>query len=322
MSNENEHDWDLGRLRIFATVVEAGSLTRAGAVLGMPQPAISRQIARLEKECGGRLFHRTGRGVTLTDLGERVLVRVRAMLEEAKGLAAEVHESAAELVGDVRVGALPSLYLTLVVPLCFHLLAHLPRVRLHVFEGSAGQIDQWLVNGFIDIGLPYRYAKNIADAEPLVNVASYVMGPPGNPVTVTPTLPFRALDGVPLILPGEPSGVRVLLNQLARREGIQLKVVVEADSTQIQKAMARLGGAYTVLPKHAASEELAQGTLVASRILGAETHRSIAMGITAARPATRATREVARTIRALMTGEAAHARLSDPDIQADSDPRA
>jgi LysR family nitrogen assimilation transcriptional regulator len=72
-SGTHEGIMDLAGLRLFVQVAEAGSLSRAATGLETTQPAISRRIAAFEQAWGGRLFHRTGRGVMLTDLGERVL---------------------------------------------------------------------------------------------------------------------------------------------------------------------------------------------------------------------------------------------------------
>ena len=57
-------EFDLRALRAFASVAEHGSLTRAATALEVAQSALSRRITALEKELGGRLFHRTGRGTT------------------------------------------------------------------------------------------------------------------------------------------------------------------------------------------------------------------------------------------------------------------
>ena len=56
---------------------------------------------------------------------------------------------------------------------------------------------------------------------------------------------------MPLVLPSAPSAVRLLLDQLAKRARISLNVVMEADSTQIQKGAASHAGVYTVMPAHA-----------------------------------------------------------------------
>lgn len=298
MSSIPSTGWDLPRLRIFLHVAQAGSLTRAGASLGLPQSATSKHIARLEAECGGRLFYRTGRGMILTELGARLLPKVQSILRGVDELAVEIAENAADPRGDVRVGALPSLYMRLIVPLFSQLRALHPNIRLQVFEGSAGQIDQWLVSGFIDIGLPYRYSNQApTDAEPLMNIESYLVGKPGSPILRKPHIPFAKLHDVPLVLPGSPSGVRLLLDQIARQHQIRLNVVLEADSTQIQHSVAATGEAFTILPKHAVDAEVAAGRLKLARIVDPAIERSIAIGITSMRPMSTATKIVSRMIR-------------------------
>lgn len=304
MTGELKPSWDLARLQLFVRVAEEGSLTRVAAAIGMAQPAISRKIGRLEEECGGRLFLRNGRGVSLSELGRRLLPRAQSILRELDALADEVSTRASQPAGEVRIGALPSLYLSLVMPLLALQLAKFPGIRMHVQEGAAGQIDQWLVNGLVDIGLTYRYGnKTSFDTESLVRVGSFLLGPPGDALTSANTVDFHALDGLPLVLPSAPSAVRLLLNQLAKRAGIHLNVVMEADSGQIQKAAATHAGIYTVMPVHAAAEELAAGRLQAARIVSPRIDRDIALGLTSARPASHAAREIAKLIRGIVTDE-------------------
>ena len=66
--------------KLFIDAAEFGSLSKVAAAYGTSQPHISRQISELEQECGGRLFHRTGRGVVLTEFGLRIAPKVRAWL--------------------------------------------------------------------------------------------------------------------------------------------------------------------------------------------------------------------------------------------------
>lgn len=304
MTRSFRSSWDLGRLQLFVKVAEEGSLTRTAAATGLAQPAISRKIAKLEEECGGRLFLRTGRGVSLSELGRRLLPRAQSILRELDALSDEVTARASQPAGEVRIGALPSLYLSLVMPLLAQQLARFPGIRMHIQEGAAGQIDQWLTTGMVDIGLTYRYGgKASPDTESLVRVGSFLLGPPGDALTSASTVSFRALDGLPLVLPSAPSAVRLLLNQLAKRARIHLNVVMEADSGQIQKAAATHAGIYTVMPVHAAAEELAAGRLQAARIVSPRIDRDIALGLTSARPASHAAREVAKLIRGMVTDD-------------------
>ena len=87
---------------------ELGSLSKVALAYGTSQPHISRQITELEQECGGRLFQRTGRGVVLTELGQRIAPKVRAWLTSTEQLANDVRASAGTPIGKVRIGSLPS----------------------------------------------------------------------------------------------------------------------------------------------------------------------------------------------------------------------
>ncbi|MFX8137427.1 LysR family transcriptional regulator, partial [Acinetobacter baumannii] len=87
---------------------ELGSLSKVALAHGTTQPHISRQIAELEQAAGGRLFQRTGRGVVLTELGQRIAPKVRAWLAGTEQLANDIQSSAGKPIGTVRLGIIPS----------------------------------------------------------------------------------------------------------------------------------------------------------------------------------------------------------------------
>src|SRR5438067_8785192 len=80
---------DLHKWRAFIAIGELGSLTRAALYLDSNQSLLSRQLNALERECGARLFNRTGRGVELSDVGQRIFPQVRALRTDADWLEAE-----------------------------------------------------------------------------------------------------------------------------------------------------------------------------------------------------------------------------------------
>ena len=95
-------------VRLFLEVAEAGSLSKVAARRQTVQSHVSRQITDFEDECGGRLFRRTGRGVALTELGERAVARLRPWLQETEQLAQELRSESGKLLGEVRLGIIPS----------------------------------------------------------------------------------------------------------------------------------------------------------------------------------------------------------------------
>lgn len=307
MSASNEPRWDISHLRLLEQIVAEGSLTRVAALTGSPQPAVSRKLSKFESECGGKLFLRTGRGLELSELGKQIYPRAQVILRESELLSRDIVSRAAAPSGEVRLGVLASLCDVLLVRLFEDLQSRFPGIVLNITEGSAGQIEQWLSSGLVDVGVSLRYgSRKSTDYEPLAMVDAYLAGSPDSPLTRHPEVKFSALNGAPLILPSAPSATRLLINQLARRFDIVLNVVAEADSTQVHKALAARGRVYAVLSEHAlggATQPLRASLIVAPRI-----RRHTALGITAARPPSPATREVASAIRSIMY----RADVSDP----------
>jgi LysR family transcriptional regulator, nitrogen assimilation regulatory protein len=289
---------DIESLQVFIQVAEQGSLTKAAVILDSIQPAISRKIACLERQCGGRLFHRTGRGLTLTEFGRQILPRVKALLSDVTKLESEMKAGGGIPTGEVRLGILPSLSDPAVYTLFERVRERFPGVLLHVLEGSTGQIDEWLINGRIDIAIRFRYtAITGVNEQSLGTMDTYLVSAPGDKRTKSPTIKFAAIDGLPLVLPGFPNTLRVALDQLSRQNRVSLSVVMEADSLPIQKRMAALGHAYAILATYAIQNEVRAGSLQASRLVNPGLDRTIDLGTTIQRPLSLAAREVARLVR-------------------------
>ena len=100
---------DLQKWRAFVAIGELGSLTRAALFLDSNQSLLSRQLNALERECGARLFNRTGRGVELSEVGLRLFPQVKALLSDAQQLEREILGEALEPTGRVTLGLLPSI---------------------------------------------------------------------------------------------------------------------------------------------------------------------------------------------------------------------
>jgi DNA-binding transcriptional LysR family regulator len=289
--------FDLSSWKLFVDVAEAGSLTKAALVLDSAQPAVSRRITALERECGAMLFHRTGRGVTLTDLGQRAYARVKALLQESEAFMDEIHDSSGVPSGEVRVGVLPSVTQYLVGTLFKRVRSAYPAVRLHLIDGSNRQLDEWLADGKLDMAILFGDAKHIdTDVHHLSEASLCLIGPKDDPLTATATIDFAQLDGIPLVLPTRPNGLRTRLDGLAKEHGIVFQVAAEVDSMQMMKDISAQGGAYSVLIRQAVSWEIQSGILQATRIENPSMSRRITAAVGSGRPSTRATKAVLRTV--------------------------
>ena len=138
--------------KIFIDAAELGSLSKVAVSNGTSQPQISRLIGDLEHACGGRLFQRTGRGVVLTDLGERIAPMIRTWLASTEQLGNDIRATAGTPIGKVRIGSLPSTAHPLLTTVFMHMKKKYPLVQLSVREGQGAQLDTWLEDG--SVGLP------------------------------------------------------------------------------------------------------------------------------------------------------------------------
>ena len=290
---------DLKRWQCFCMVADLGSLSRAAQLLEMAQSALSRQIALLEAECGGTLFHRTGRGVILTELGQMVEPKAKALLGQADRLAQEIREAAGVPSGLVKLGVLPSIGRVLVSTLFEDLRGRFPGIQLHIIEAFTGQLDEYRLSGRIDIAVVNRFGPLEPLEEPLGTFDNYLVGPAGDPVTSGTTIEFKQLGGLPLVLPGLPSGMRVRMEESGRKAGITLNIVLEVEALSVMKEVVARSGIYTVLPAYAVSREVNAGTLSISRLVRPVMHRVMCLDVTKARPMTLAGKEVAKAIRAI-----------------------
>lgn len=288
---------DLHKWRAFVAIGELGSLTRAALFLDSNQSLLSRQINALERECGARLFTRTGRGVELSETGQRILPQVRALLEDAERLELDIRGDAREPGGRVTLGSLPSLGPSVVGRLFAAVRVQLPGVQLKILEGSSGQVEEWLADARVDIAILYRYGPTLPEHEQaLAVVDSYLIGAPGDTLTAAAELRFAALHELPFILPSAPNGLRTALDAAARQAHITLAPVLEADSLPLQKSLVTDERLYTVLPLHAVWHEVADGKLQAARVVDPPLQRTVSMALAKSKGPARAVTAVAALI--------------------------
>ncbi|UVI36589.1 LysR family transcriptional regulator [Brevibacterium spongiae] len=147
---------NLEQLRSFAEVAATGHFTKAAATLHLAQPSLSRQISTLEKELGAELFHRAHGHIALTDAGQTLLPTAKRMLADAEAIRRDMDELAGLRRGRVRLGATPTLCVSLVAEAIsrFHT-AH-PGVELELVEKGSRELIEALAGGELDLALITR----------------------------------------------------------------------------------------------------------------------------------------------------------------------
>ncbi|NLP85238.1 LysR family transcriptional regulator [Microbacterium sp. CFH 90308] len=144
---------NLEQLQSFVTVARLGNFTRAAEQLHLAQPSLSRQISALEQELGTALFHRARGGSTLTAAGESLLPLARRMLADADSVRRELAEIAGLERGRVRLGATPTLCISLVAEALSVFHAAHPGIDLHLSEQGSRRLLEELAAGELDLAL-------------------------------------------------------------------------------------------------------------------------------------------------------------------------
>jgi len=257
------------QLDYFVRIAELGSFRKASEGLRIAQPALTRQIKKLEAELGVELFRRGSRGITLTPPGLLLLDRARFIRRQTEQALADVIAKGTIPSGVAGFGAPPSIAQLLFVPLSQSYLSRYPEVKLSFFEG-VGHLRDWLLNGEIDLAiLPNGrwMANKSVHLENLVREPVYLVGPSGA-FAPGATCRYRDLIALPLILAAPPSTVRGWLDAEVLRTGETLRIVVETESLQIQKRLVEEKLGYALLPHSAVYRDYEAGTLTLSRVEG------------------------------------------------------
>jgi DNA-binding transcriptional LysR family regulator len=293
---------NVSMVKLFLEVADTGSLSKVAARRQTVQSHVSRQITEFEQQCGGRLFRRTGRGVELTELGARAATRLRSWLQATEQLEEELRSESGQLMGEVRLGIIPSAAHPLVTRLFAVLQAQHPAIRLNIAEAQGTELDAMLDSGVVDLAVLFRFSKPSGSDERQLGVANtYLVSAPGDPLTRSPTLNFARLKDLRLVLPRRPSHWRGALDDTARSLGFRLQAVAEADSLTVQKELvASTPGLYSVLGPYSIAAELKSGRVQASRLVRPDLCRHVTLSFPKQGKLSPACRVVVQTIEDLV----------------------
>ncbi|HTJ40877.1 MAG TPA: LysR family transcriptional regulator [Kofleriaceae bacterium] len=165
---------ETSELIAFAKTVDARSLSRAAAELGLPRATVSRRLARLEQRLGARLLRRTTRSLALTDAGEALYRHARIVLDAVDDAVASVRRTDDKVRGDLRISVPPHLPPSFYAMVC-DFAERYPDVRVQV-HATSRHVD--LARDGYDVALragthfePGLIARKLAD-ERVLAVAS------------------------------------------------------------------------------------------------------------------------------------------------------
>jgi len=159
---------DLRRLRLLHALATHGTVAAAAQALHLSGPAVSQQLAALERETGMRLVERSGRRLRLTEAGHVLVAHTRIVLDQLAMAEADLVALGTDVTGTVRVTAFSSAAETLLARACQTLRAdHATRIRLQIVTAEPEESIPALARGGCDIAVAYSYqlAPRVPPAE-------------------------------------------------------------------------------------------------------------------------------------------------------------
>jgi len=220
-------------LQAFTRIAEHGNLHSAADALGLTQPALSKAVRRLETELGVRLLERMPRGVALTAFGRLLHERSRTVARQIEETRMEIADLKTGQTGQLRVGAVPTILDTKVLPVLTSLLGGEEPLRFFVSAQLSGGLLRALQAGELDLALaaiPERLPDDLS-CQPLWRQETHIVAREGHWLLRGPCT-LAELGEHAWLLPPRGIVLRTWVDALFEDAGLERpRVVVEADAS-------------------------------------------------------------------------------------------
>jgi DNA-binding transcriptional LysR family regulator len=252
------------QLALLVEIERTGGLARAALRLEVSPPAISQQLARIEKEVGLSLVDRGARGARLTPLGRRLAQHGKLVADELERARRTVAEFLGAHAGRLRVGAPPSISVALLPDILAALRYRFPQAELSVIDVMSDAGAALVAEDVLDVAFGAAYGTPPSDdrvtphhvfSDPLLVVLPddhpLAGDPPGTPVRLDQLAGEDWVSGPR----GRPS--RVQLDDAAAECGFLPRVPFQTESYDVAQALAGAGVAIALVPRLALSDRSA-----------------------------------------------------------------
>ena len=241
---------EIGQARAFLAVAGEGSFSSAARRLYRTQPAVTMAVQKLEREVGGKLFERTGRGVRLTRAGQLLRERIGPLLEQWEVARTLLRDSVDPVpTGTVRIGADEAAALYLLPAALRSFLKHYPGVQPVVRCQSLAETLEDLRAGEIDFGVASLSAAPPDLAyRPFLRTGRLLLAPRGFFHLTRGKVTLAKLSRCPILLPPKASTLRRRIDRAFRSQGLDFRPALEASSWETLKQYAGLGLGVAIVP--------------------------------------------------------------------------
>ena len=253
------------RLKVFKTVADRLSFTKAAAELLISQPAVTMQINELERLLGKPLFLRHGNRISLTDDGVRLLEYANRILALYGELRDAFVEEQGAFSGEIRLGASTTLSQYVLPGLLAKFRKLYPDVRVTLFNGNTEQIERQIADGKLDFGMIEGTASNPAlHYELFMDDELVLVTSASNTSFTREEITAADLPALPLVIRENGSGTLDVLSRELSRHGLslrQLHIEMQLGSTESIKHYLFYSDTFAFVSVQAVLDELAANRL-------------------------------------------------------------
>ncbi len=259
---------DVRRLRVLHAVSAYGSVTAAAAALGYSAPAVSQQLAALEREVGMTLTERAGRGLELTPAALILVGHTDALLARLDAAESDLAALRDQVAGRVALAAFPSAAASFVPRAWAALAGSAPQVRLELTEMEPEESLPAVLRGETDVAVAHEYDLLPRPLDPLFERRELLSDPvllavpAGHPLAAGGPVPLSALAGQPFLAPRESTSCAEMIQRACARAGFVPRVVARATDFDVLLSLVAAGAGVTLVPALAARRPPPQVRLV------------------------------------------------------------
>lgn len=253
------------RLKVFKTVAEKLSFSKAAKEMFISQPAVTKHIRELERYYGKALFNRQGKRISLTpegqvlkDYAEKIAVLYQELDNELLALDNELSKK-------IFLGASTTIAQYILPKILAKFKNVYPDSCLMLFNGNTEYIEQLVLDKKISLGLIEGEASNpLLHFEPFLEDEIVLITRAGNNRIKTSSIKRADIKKLPLVMREEGSGTRVVVEQALKAAGVSienLEIKAILGSTESIKSYLLFSDDYAFVSVHAVSEELISNKL-------------------------------------------------------------
>lgn len=291
---------DLRQLTYFLEVARQEHMTRAARALFVSQPALSQQIAALEREVGIPLFDRVGRGLRLTAAGRVLQSHAARVVREVENARAAMDDLRGTVRGELVVAAIQTAHVTVVVDALAAFRARHPGVVVRVREERADAVADRVRAGDADLGVTYLPADPLEGLEtaPLHDEILVLVVPTEHPLAGAPLRTARVAE-LPLVVPPGGYCLRRGIDQVLQEAGARQRVVAEIAAMEGICEAVRVGVGVGILPARYIEPRAEREGLAVVPLVDPVPRRTVGMVRSSERHACTATRAFMAAVRAV-----------------------